>query len=53
MARSLPENAARQYKCSNCGMMFTVNGEQGDCPSCSHRCTPKDCQVVDASDQGY
>jgi rubrerythrin len=53
VAKSVPENAARHFKCSQCGMMFTVLGEQGRCPSCSYRCTSDNCQVVDASDQGY
>lgn len=48
-----PENAPKQFKCSQCGVMFTFSGDEGNCPACSYHCTLSACQVVDASDEGY
>lgn len=53
MVNPMPENASRQFKCSQCGLMFSVNGDEGHCPSCHYHCTVTSCWTVDVSDQGY
>jgi len=53
MVNPMPENAARQFKCPRCGLMFSVRGKEGDCPSCHFHCTELTCRTVDGSDEGY
>lgn len=47
----LTPTTSRSFKCSHCGNMYPVS--QGLCEVCGHRCTPEDCRVVDASNEGY
>jgi len=48
-----PQNAALQFKCSNCGLMFTAQGQERVCPGCGYYCNQESCRTLEASDEGY
>lgn len=47
----LTPTSSKSFKCSICGNMFPVGQE--NCDVCGHHCTPEDCRVLQASNEGF
>ncbi|HHX51540.1 MAG TPA: hypothetical protein GX711_08885 [Clostridia bacterium] len=47
------DNASRNFKCSNCGNMFSLAVGENKCPVCGYDCTREVCRELDASDEDY
>ncbi len=48
-----PQNAVFQFKCANCGIMFSADQQGKICPGCGYYCNKNSCQTLEASDEGY
>lgn len=47
----LTSTTSVSFKCARCGNMYAIS--QGTCEVCGFRCSPEDCRVVSASNEGY
>jgi DNA-directed RNA polymerase subunit RPC12/RpoP len=49
-----PQNASKSFKCSRCGTMFEINNLNSEkCPVCGNICTKDNCELMEASDEGF
>lgn len=52
--KSRPDNTEKSFKCSECGMMFSVDAHSTtQCPFCSHVCQQGECEIVNSSNEDY